>query len=232
MKSWCSCKNFTKRAWFENNESFLRFSVCQRQWRKPDFKKHDVLGRVHRAAWPEVEQRAGRTSGRPFTVLTSAAGEDKRLEDQPRKGSGPPEPGGHHPGPEQHPGPPAPRGEGRRARLPALQPRSAHVVWPVWRLHLGPLQAEPAVCQWVGLRLTCVCVRECVHVQPRLCLCRISNQSSTERNNKFSLNREICIQQHCADYPSLFSFDVIWYGKKLKSNMLKQFEWVCWPTII
>ena len=54
--------------------------------------------------------------------------------------------------------PQLPEEKGRGTPLPALQPRSAHVVRPVWRLHLGPVQAEPALCQWVGFSgLLCVC---------------------------------------------------------------------------
>lgn len=80
-------------------------------------------------------------------MLATAPGEGQRCEDKPREGSRPAEQGGHHQGPEQCPGPAADRGEGRGTPLPALQQRPAHMVRPVWGLHLGPVQAEPALLQ-------------------------------------------------------------------------------------
>lgn len=125
-------------------------SVCQWYWREPGSERCNVLGGVYRAPWPEVGQRADRADA--FALLAATPGESKRPEDKPGEGPRPAESGGHYQSPEQHPGPRDHRGEGRGTQLPALQPCSAHVVWPVWRLHLGTVQAEPAVYQWVGLR--------------------------------------------------------------------------------
>lgn len=128
---------------------------------------YNVLGGVHWVAWPADEQRADRVDWNTFALFTSSPRENQCPEDQPRKGSRLAEPGGHCKSPAQHPGPAAPRGKGRRAQLPALQSRSAHMVWPVWRLHLGTLQAEPAVCQWVGLCILLhlgVCMKGFVHM--------------------------------------------------------------------
>lgn len=108
-----------------------------------------VLGGVYWTPWPKVRSGAGRPS--KVAMLATAPGEDQRPEDKPREGSRPAEQGGHHQGPEQCPGPPDHWGEGRGTQLPALQQRSAHMVRPVWGLHLGPVQAESALHQWVTL---------------------------------------------------------------------------------
>lgn len=112
---------------------------------------HNVLWGVHWATWPACKQTADRADRHAFTLFTSSPGENQCPEDQPREGPRPAEPGGHHQSPEQLAGPTAQRRERRRTQLPTVQPCTANMVWPVWRLHLGPLQAEPAVCQWVGL---------------------------------------------------------------------------------
>ena len=101
-----------------------------------------VLGGVYWAPRPKVRPRTGGPD--KFAMLTTAPGEGQCPEDKPGEGSRPAEQGGHHQGPEQRPRPPDHR-EGGGTRLPAPQPSSAHLVRPVWGLHLGPVQAEPAL---------------------------------------------------------------------------------------
>lgn len=122
-----------------------------------DFEWCNVLGGVYWAPWPKGRPRAGGPD--KFAMLATAPGEGQCPEDKPGEASRPAEQGGHHQGPEQCPGPPGHRGEGRGTRLPALQPSSAYVVWPVWGLHLGPVQAEPALHQWVAHIPSCFCTK-------------------------------------------------------------------------
>lgn len=126
-----------------------------------NFKWWHVLGGVYWAPWPRLKPRAGG----PFEIamLATAPGEDQRPEDKPGEGSRPAEQGGYHQGSEQRPRPPNHRGERRGTQLPAQQPSSAHMVWPVWGLHLGPVQAQPALHKWVAYTHThtpgCFCTK-------------------------------------------------------------------------